>query len=462
MTSEFHPEARKAYNAKGSEVVATLHLMPARKPKPDVPPEKSDAPIAAQLKDNEIHLDSYREYRTDHTGKIVACYFFAQGHGMIGVADAAHESVRELSQRLANDKAYRGKVSDQFAYNSVVDWLRSTVATGDAPTLVDHFESVTCAQIKKREIWVPFPVIQITRPVQIGNVVFRRVSKSMMDAYAKKVNAGANLKSEFTFDRLRSHLQAATAACVTVEAEPTKAEQIAAEEADAAIGILRLACPMLLDVYQWAPVDPAFLEIMGGTRFLTVENGGIQGDHSALPTRMCAQWVFTPEDIQHNMRLIWGFGHKLLVIKRNEFQELLLGALLHFSKSMLKADTSERLMYVITALEALFVREHEPIVQNLRERLAFMQGPELDKRMKAIHTITKVYDLRSRFVHRAVAVADMTVLADFFVESWAAMFFVLNNYNKWRTKVEFLDYIDSFKFRGPEFTTENLPSIPEE
>jgi hypothetical protein len=61
--------------------------------------------------------------------------------------------------------------------------------------------------------------------------------------------------------------------------------------------------------------------------------------------------VFTPEDIEHNMRWIWGFGHNLLVVERNPFQELLLGALIHFSKSMLKSDTSERLMYVITALE---------------------------------------------------------------------------------------------------------------
>lgn len=461
MTSKLHPEAWKAYNARGSEVVAALHIMPPRESKPPIPPEKSDVPIVMNLTDNDINLNSYREYRTDHTGATVACYFFVEGRGLIGVSDAAHHSVRELSQRLANEKAYRGKVSDKFAYDAVIDWLKLTVVTGDAPTVAEHFENVACAQIKKREIWVPFPVIQITRPIQVGNVVFRRVTKPMMDAYAEKVNAGATPKREAAFDRLRGRLQAATAACITVDAEPLKAVQIAAEEADAAIGILRLACPVLLNVYQWAPVDPAILDAMEGTRFLRVEGGVIQSDQSALPVRMCNQWVFTDQDIEHNMRWIWNFGHNLLVINRNEFQDLLLSSLLHFSKSMLKSDTSERLMYVITALEALFVREHEPIVQNLRERLAVMQGSDLDKRRKALATITKVYDLRSRFVHRAVAVADMSVLADFFAEAWEAMFFVLNNYNKWRTKVEFLDYVDSFKFRGPEFTTEGLPPIPE-
>jgi hypothetical protein len=173
-----------------------------------------------------------------------------------------------------------------------------------------------------------------------------------------------------------------------------------------------------------------------------------------------SQWVFTKDDVQHNIRWIWGFGHNLLVIERNEFQDLLLEALIHFSKSMLKPDTSERLMYVVTALEALFVREGEPIVQNLRERLAVLQGPALEDRLKAIETITKVYDLRSRFVHRAVAVSDMTVLADFIADAWAAMFFVLNNYNKWPTKTAFLEYVDSYKFRGPEFDTSGLAVIP--
>ncbi len=460
MKSKLHPEAEKAYNSRGSEAVAALELMPTRESKRQVPPEKSDAPIVAHFTNSDINHDTFKEYRVDHTGSKVACYFFVQGRGMIGISGTAHESIRELSRRLANEKAYHGKLSEEFAYDTVIEWLKLTVTTGDAPTVVEHFEAVAGAQIQKREIWVLFPVVQITRLIQIGNVVFRRVTKPMMDAYAEKLNANVDAMRGAAFDRVRSRLQGVTAACVTVEAELSKAEQIATEEADTAIGILRLACPVLLDVYQWAPVDPAFLDAMGGTRFLQVEGGQIQGDHSALPVRMCHQWVLTPEDIQHNMRWIWGFGHSLMVLKRNAFQELLLGALLHFSKSMLKADTSERLMYVITALEALFVREGEPIVQNLRERLAVMQGSALDERLKAVETITKVYDVRSRFVHRAVAVEDMSILADFFAEAWTAMFFVLNNYNKWHTKAEFLNYIDSFKFQGPEFTTEALPSVP--
>lgn len=427
MKSKLHPEAIKAYNAKSSEWIEALELMPPRESKPHVPPQESDAPIAGHFTDSDIVDDSYMTFQVDHTGSKVACYFFVKERGMIGISGAAHKSVQEQSRRLANEKVYRDKISEEFAYNTVVDWLKLNITTGNAPSVIEHFEAVAEKQIQKQEIWVPFPVIQITRPIQIGNVVFRRVTKPMMDAYAENLNVGTDANKEAAFNRLRSRLQAATAACVNVEAESSKAEEIAADEADASIGILRLACPVLLDVYQWAPADPAFLDAMGGTQFLRVDGGQIRGTHSALPVRMCHQYVFTPEDIDHNMRWVWGFGHNLLVIKRNAFQELLLGSLLHFSKSILKADSSERLMYVITALEALFVREGEPIVQNLRERLAIMQGSSLDERQKAIKTITKVYDVRSRFVHRAVIVEDMSILADFFAKAWMAMFFVLNS-----------------------------------
>jgi hypothetical protein len=279
MASKFHLEALRAYNAKGSEAITALELMPPRDLKPEVPPEKNDTPIVKHLTESDIFLESYREYREDHTGTATACYFFVQGRGMIGIAGTAHESARELSRRLANDKAYREKVSDKFAYDTVIDWLRLNITTGDAPTIVEYFEAVAGIQIQKREIWVPFPVVQITRPIQIGDVVFRRVTKPMMDAYAEKLNAYVDARSGAAFDHLRGRLQAATAACVTVEAETSKAEEIAAEAADAAIAILRLACPVLL-VYQWAPVDPAFVDAMGGTTFLRVEDGKIQTHHA--------------------------------------------------------------------------------------------------------------------------------------------------------------------------------------
>jgi hypothetical protein len=456
--SKFHPEAVKAYNNRGMQAVASLHLMPTSASAESTQPENSDAPVVKELRSEDIDRSSYREYRQDHTGSRLACYFFVQDRGLIGIADDAHKAFAQLAGKLSGNKAYRDTVSHEFTYNTLINWLRLNVTTGDAPTLVEYFEAEVTKVVREREIWVPFPVVQISKPFQIGSVTFRRITKEMVDQYATTLNAYANQYDAAVFDQLRHRLQASTAACITVTAERQKAEEIAADETSATIAILRLACPVLLDVYQWAPIDPSFFDAMGG-RILTVEDGKILTDNEELPPRMCMRWVFSSEDIQKNLRSLWGLGHELLVSKRNEFQELLLGALIHYSKSILKSDTSERLMYIVTALEALFVSEGEPIVQNLRERLAIMRGPDVTDRLKVIDTVTKVYDHRSKFVHRAVAVADMSLLSDFFVYAWSAMVFVLNNHNKWSTKAEFLNFIDAFKFRGPRLSTEGLPTI---
>jgi hypothetical protein len=148
------------------------------------------------------------------------------------------------------------------------------------------------------------------------------------------------------------------------------------------------------------------------------------------------------------------------VIERNEFQEILLSALIHYSRSVLKPDTAERLLFIVTGLESLFIKDaNESIVQNLRERMAALGGPSKADRLKICETIRKIYELRSGFVHRAEPVSNMAQIEEFLVEAWTAFSFVLNNYNKWCTKADFLRMIDEHKFSGPEFSTEGMPTV---
>jgi hypothetical protein len=91
--------------------------------------------------------------------------------------------------------------------------------------------------------------------------------------------------------------------------------------------------------------------------------------------------------------------------------------------------------------------------------MAVMAGPSVNDRLKVIEIISKVYEMRSGFVHRAVPVFDMSGLEVFFLEAWKTMFFLLNNYNKWKTKADFLRSIDAHKFTGPAFSTVEIPAI---
>jgi hypothetical protein len=150
----------------------------------------------------------------------------------------------------------------------------------------------------------------------------------------------------------------------------------------------------------------------------------------------------------------------MLVTERNEFQELLLGALIHYSRSVLKSDMSERLLYMVTALESVFIKDaKESIIQNLRERMAALAGPTKADRLKILEAVTEVYDLRSGFVHRALPVSEMSKLQIFFIGTWSTFLFLLNNHNRWRTKSDFLRMVDEHKLSGPEFSTKGMQPV---
>jgi hypothetical protein len=335
--SKLHPSAVANYNAKAARVVDAVGPMPPRPSSAPIPPEKSDAPILAQFGESDIKVDSVRQFLRDRTGKNVACYFYVDGKGQVGVSGEAHEELWQISDRLSSDRAYRNSVSHAFFYGKAVDWLEARASDlPNLPDLVDFVETAAAKAIRRFEIWYPIPVAEITRPVQIGRTEFRRITKPMMDEYAERIKASQTPKSDAAFDRLRSRIQAATAACVEVEAEPEKADEVARAESEASIAIFRLACPAMLDIYEWAPLDPSFVDGFGGAFNLHVGHRTILAHNSALPNQMCTQWLMRPDEMEHNLLNIWGFGHNLIVRDRNDFQELLLGALIHYSRAFSK------------------------------------------------------------------------------------------------------------------------------
>lgn len=461
--SRLHPDAINAYNARADEVAKSV--TPAS-PRPQRKFEKGgDAYVSGEVTDEHVVPGSTREYISDRVkGHVIECRFDAGERGMVAVAGAAHDNLLALGQRIARERAYRDSLSDEFIYDRLVDWVRErTIAADPSAVLpfVEFLDRAASEAVRPLDMWLPIPGVQITKPIEIGRVTFRRITKPMMDDWMAREVPEPSPRSEAFVHHMRSRLQEATAACITIEAELNLRRRIARKETEAAIAIFRFASPSMLNIREWAPLDPAFVDGFGSTMMLQVDGRTILGYEGSLPENMRAQWLLLPEDIDRCFSEIWAYGHNLIVTRRNPFQELLLGALIHFSKSVLKADLSERLLYVISALEALLVRDTgENIVQNLRERMVIMMGPNVEERLKAAEVITKVYGTRSRFVHAGRPVEEISLLGDFLLDAWSTMYFLLGNYGKWATKEDLLKCLDEHKLKAPMFSTQNLPNAP--
>jgi len=402
---------------------------------------------------------SLREYEVDYKGRNIACYFDSP-NGMVGIVGEDHETLTNVAHRIANDQAYRDSLSTEFVYTSCIDWVQARVnRSANTPQQFTDFLAVAASKaIKPHEVWLPIPTITIPKAFRLGWVTFRRVTKPMMDQY-EGIYSKTLSDAKAAFERLRSRIQGITTACVAVNAEPIRGQEIALEKAEDAIGILRLACPSIVNPYEWAPLDHSFFD--RPTRMaLQVQNMNIIGETRSSHPQMLHQWLVTLDELDRHFKGVWACGHNLIISERNEFQKILLGASVHFSKSILKADLAERLLYVVTALEAIFIKDaNEGIVQNLRERMAILSGPGKDDRLRKRDVIARVYQVRSDFVHRGLPLKDRELLEEFFTDALATIYFLLHNYKKWRTKTDFLKSLDDHKFAAAEFDTQGMPDV---
>ncbi len=447
-----HTEAVRSFNSHAKRLI---DLLVPRKVGPRSSPSRdNDTHVTHTLGPSDIDAASFREYLADHAGNKHACYFFVEGRGVMGLEGLGHDAILRLAGRLASHATYSEVLSGEFIYDCIVDWLQLAAASEQsAGSFVAFLEEAASREVKAQEIWLPIPTVSISRPFKIGAVEFRRVTKAMMDDYATSVGAGPTSKESSSFDHVRTKLQAVTAAVVKVTAERIKAAEVAALESESAIGMLRFACPTLMIADHWAPIAPDLIDGLGAAVHLTVIDGKISQHSSQVPAGRLLQWLLEPHEIARDSEVIWGHASALLTAERSAFQDILLKCLLHYSKSVLKADVSERLLYVVSALEALFVRRSEAIVQNLAERLAMIQGGNVDERLAIIRLVEQTYDLRSRFVHGALPASDLELLTRFYKRVWALFLYLLSNHECWKSKDEFIEYVDSYKFRGPVVDT---------
>lgn len=438
-----HPAAAAAFDAKGEAIAASVE---ASVPPPTNPAATGDAHISETI----TSADPLAERRFDVgiDGRNLSCEFGTRTRGYLRIAGDGHKELNALCDNITRQRAIGDLASAEFLYDAAIDWLAAR-ADGETTNLCRFLETRLDAAVEKVQVWLPLPVVSIPQPILIGRTTFRRVTKPMIDAFLAKAGVTPDQRSAGA-DFYRQRVQASTAACVEVEAEPIRAAAKAAEEAESSIAMLRLVCPVNGTARRWIPISPTEIDRTVGQCELTVKAGFITRSHMSSPAGMLNQWPIQRDDLP-GYNAIWRFGHDLILANRNPFQDLLLGAIVHFSKSILKPDPAERLMYVTTALESLLVDKNENILQNLRERLA-VTSPKKG-RLACLKLVNKVYQMRSDFVHLAVPTKDLELLTRFLWMAWSLILFLLANHERWRSKAELLQELDAHKFTGPDFST---------
>jgi hypothetical protein len=307
-------------------------------------------------------------------------------------------------------------------------------------------------RVREIEIWIPVFRLFMETEIQIGGVVFKTIDKEMLDRLEETLKAalgGKIAKMQDVFSRERKDLQGVAAATVKLLAEPIRASEIAEEEADKAVSLLRFLHPASSSPYLRCYCTLLGKQALRSSTHLIVEDGKILSKSQKIQPRGSSAWIIDKAEITELKAIGLDALSKMLEdANRSEFEDDLLGSIILYSKNALVEDPSDKLVYVFAALESILLKDrNEPIQKNLGERMAFLVGQSAEARMEIVENVSRTYALRSSFVHHGESPDDMATLEAFMKFACLCLVALIDQSRTFRTKSQLIEALETRKMR---------------
>jgi hypothetical protein len=457
MTLKLNSDAVKNFNKKADELLLQLA------PHPSPPRRRNKIPAVPEIhvsatftEENIIGELLTNRFVADQNGDVVG-RFFEHNDGFVGLFGEGYKNFLRLSEGMQKAKELRHTVSNQLLTDLIFSWLQGKIVNQISSPMTEFVLTECEKQIQEMELWLPIAWLQIQSEISVGKITFKMVTREMLDTWQARVPPPSSPEEEAAmnqhFEQERHELQGYAAATIKLLAEPQKASDIAFEEAENAISLLRFFSPANFSPRRVSYCTLSGKEHLEGETYLIVREGAIESISSSATETSEPSWRLSGSMIAN----IRGEGLDLLgellsKEKRTDFQNDVLNSILLYSKSSLAKNYADKLVYILVALESLLLRDsNEPIGTSLRERMAVLISQTIDGRLSVIKNVKDTYGLRSSFIHhgKSIGIDELETLLTFMRNAWVCLHVILTkNANHFSTKIEFIDAVERFKLSG--------------
>jgi hypothetical protein len=442
-----HPEAKRAFDEKAHLLAASLT------PDPQVFDDTHRIPVAPYvaitITKDEIVSEANVWRRVDHSGRETARYFQIADR-VFALHGENYVAFRRLAENMQRTEALRDKVSEETIIDLLTAWLRATRQGASQMTATEFVLSKCPEMVSDYTVLIPLYDLFIEEPFEIGRILIRTVTEQEIDGWvaawtkAHPEHAESFQKSGMKWKR---NFQGKAAASMTVVAEPKRAYEVARREAEDALAMLQV-----FSIAMLVPEARCYWTLRGSERvesysYLLLQEGHLKDGHEGFYRyRHTVGTISKALLAELKSRGLDAASALLRSDKRSEFQERMMEALLLYSRAAVQDGLSEKLLYILVALESLLVRdETEPIQQNLAERLAFTVGSNLAVRKAIIKATKRAYGLRSGFMHHGTEIDDVRAMEEFMLHAFAFFATALGAVDQFPTRIAFLDALEARK-----------------
>jgi Apea-like HEPN len=448
-TFEFHPAARETIERSANDLLRDVveHAI-----QPNAPPEfPSERTVAARITDEEI-IEAPMFFDNDVFGNTVARYFAKDG-GIYGLAGETYQKLRRLADQILKTRWISRFAGRAYIEDHIFLWCRDNFGVERPQVLTNYLQQQISQDMRRTPVWVPVAFMEVEQEFQFGFAKLSPMTATFFDEYERKYTEGSPANADkiaSLFSEKRTKYQGLAAVVLELDAVGPHAMQRAVELADYIVGLLRLYSPAAAVPWLICPSAIAGTEYVPSTTAISYGHDGTfrmnQGALKPLPYPWRISEKKWADISAHNLDAL------VELIEEDglsDFQKRLRTSILTYSKGVTMREPADRLVYSLSALESLLLRDSsEPIQQNLGERLAFLLHQDPIERQNTVKILREAYGLRSRYVHHQKSIAEENVLEGFFTVAASALFGALGNVRSFVTTLDFINAIDRVKFGG--------------
>ena len=426
----FHPKAIENFNNIALDIFNNLIIS-----KKNITQEKTvtyDNEYITTINPDDI-IDA-RSRTVDYFGEKLSLDF-VYNNNEVTIDKNNYENLKQLSEKISGTSNINPFLSRDYIENKLVEWIQNKLKSSENGDFIEYLTQKAALDIKKRVIWIPLPSILISTNIKIGEVTLKKFDENLCDYW--KIHKIAKIE-----ELRKIHNQ--TFADITVIAESIRACEIAENKIENTLRLLSLFSPAAFDPRALSFCSIYRKNTTNSLKFMELDDTykRIKSSESII-SRGTPFWEIDDslkQMILYYMPLI----EPLLSNPLNDFQKVLFDSIYYFSKSTLVSDFSDKLVYILVALETLLLsNSSSPIQDTISRRLAFFLGKDINSRKKIIRIFKKTYDLRSKFIHHGKTIQDLETFKEFLEIARSFFMKLLINQKKYENLQELVDEIDN-------------------
>ncbi|WP_316674894.1 HEPN domain-containing protein [uncultured Tolumonas sp.] len=375
-----------------------------------------------------------------------------------GLSTEAAVEFNELISKILKHKNFSSKFSSGYIEVEVKKILAKYLKNPKIQLNEEFYELIRFLEkdIDSKTIHMRIEGLKTNVEFEIGNVKFINGNNNAIAQLKNKMNSvlaltknseqeKESISNQIT-NEFNDELLDFTIAIVKVNAEPERAFELAKEEIQRSIDILRYASKFLY------PINEDIRIGLKGERPTSSRLGFILSDDSfnTKNDNLGSRRYFDVTEIELKRMNEIGIPYFSEMLKKKQttnYEESLIQAVHWLSISLIQDETGNSFLFLIAALESLFKQKSgNSITGTVSECVALMLANTLESRKSLVKLMRDYYGKRSAVAHggkKTISDNDLNTLTYIVLSTIS---FCVKNIPKFRNQDMFMDWFDDLKF----------------